>query len=134
MQTLTSISFSKKAGGRLARSLYVFLHNASAGPRGAWGARALPPPPEEAVTVLKIAHYMILRVYTVIWWRFGVLWVVSMDRTTAMLDLSGNQNSQTSLPRAIGSPTDSRTVLLRAVGLPTLFGTLLVGRQRIKIA
>ena len=25
-------------------------------------------------------------------------------------------NSQTSLPRAIGSPTDSRTVLLRAVG------------------
>ena len=25
-------------------------------------------------------------------------------------------NSQTSLPRAIGIPTDSRTVLLRAVG------------------
>ena len=29
---------------------------------------------------------------------------------------AGRSNSQTSLPRAIGSPTDSRTALLRAVG------------------
>ena len=40
--------------------------------------------------------------------EFGEFWGVSMDRTTA--------NSQTSLPRAIGSPTDSRTFLYRAVG------------------
>ena len=33
----TSISFSKKAGGRLALSLYVFLHNASAGLRDGGG-------------------------------------------------------------------------------------------------
>ena len=38
---------------------------------------------------------------------------VSMDRTTVMVT---DQNLQTSLPRAIGSPTDSRTVLLCAVG------------------
>ena len=29
---------------------------------------------------------------------------------------ANRSNSLTSLPRAIGSPTDSRTVLLRAVG------------------
>ena len=33
---LTSISISK-AGGRLALSLYVFLHNASVGPGGGGG-------------------------------------------------------------------------------------------------
>ena len=43
-----------------------------------------------------------------------------------------SSNSQMSLPRAIGSPTDSWTVLLRAVGLPTIFGTPFVVRQRIK--
>ena len=49
-----------------------------------------------------------------------------------MLTVKSKLNSQTSLPRAIGSPTDSRTVLLRAVGQPTIFGTPLAVRQRIK--
>ena len=42
--------------------------------------------------------------------------------------------SQTSLPRAIGSPTDFMDSLLCAVGQPTIFGTLLVILQHIKIA
>ena len=50
----------------------------------------LPDPggPEEAVRVLKFAHYMILRVYTVMdggLGCFGVDLGVSMDRPTVML-------------------------------------------------
>ena len=45
-----------------------------------------------------------------------MFWGVSIDCTTVILTVNGKSNSQTSLPRAIGSPTDSRTVLLRAVG------------------
>ena len=56
-----SISFFKKAGGRLALSLYVFLLNASAGPRGPVGTC---PPPSRII-------------YTV---------MVSMDRTRVMLN------------------------------------------------
>ena len=54
-----------------------------------------PPTPEEAVGVLKIAYYMILRVYgnglcglVEVWGGlgyFGVVWTFSMDRTTVML-------------------------------------------------
>ena len=61
----------------------------------------------------------------------GVLGV-SMDRTMVMLVVKSKSNSQTSLPRAIGSPKDLRTVLLRAVGQPMIFGTPLVVQQRIK--
>ena len=53
------------------------------------------PPHEEAVGVLKIAHYMILRVYgnglcglVEVWGGlgyFGVVWGFSMDRTMVML-------------------------------------------------
>ena len=43
LNDLTSISFSKEAGGRLTLSLYVFLHNASAGPRGPRGTCPQPP-------------------------------------------------------------------------------------------
>ena len=57
-----------------------------------------------------------------------------MDRTTDMLTVKRKSKSQTSLPRAIGSPTDSWTVLLRAVGKPTIFGPPLVVRQRKKTA
>ena len=68
----------KKAGGRLALSLYVILHNASG------RSRECPK---------KMAHYMILQVYTVmiwgdlveVWGWFWVVWGVSMDRTTVML-------------------------------------------------
>ena len=39
------------------------------------------------------------------------------ERLDGPHDSNANRsNSQTSLPRTIGSPTDSRTVLLRAVG------------------
>ena len=41
-------------------------------------------------------------------------------------------NSQTSLARVIGGPTDFTNSLLRAVGQPTIFGTPLVVRQRTK--
>ena len=53
-----------------------------------------PPPPEKAVGVLKIAHYMILRVYgnglfglVEVWGGLGYFGVgfFSMDRTTVML-------------------------------------------------
>ena len=52
---------------------------------GGWGHMTPPPPHEEAVGVLKIAHYMILRVYgnglcglVEVWGGlgyFGVVWV-----------------------------------------------------------
>ena len=52
-------------GAKETQAMYVFLHDASAGPRRAWGHVPPPPPPEEAVSVLhKFVHYMILRVYT----------------------------------------------------------------------
>ena len=47
---------------------------------------------------------------------------------------ANRSNSQTSLPRAAGSPTDSQTVLPHAVGKPTIFGTPLVVLQRVKIS
>ena len=72
---------------------------------GGLAARA-PTPYEEVVSVLKIiAHYM-----------YGnglVVWVLFNGPHDSYANRS---NSQTSLPRAIGSPTDSRTVLPRAVG------------------
>ena len=43
---------------------------------------------------------------------YGEVWGVSMDRTRVMLTVQRTLNLQTSLPRTIGSPTDSRTVLL----------------------
>ena len=59
---------------------------------GGWGHMT---PPEEAVGVLKIALYMILRVYgnglcglVEVWGGlgyFGVVWGFSMDRTMVML-------------------------------------------------
>ena len=71
----TSISSSKKAGGRLALSLYVLLHNASAGLGVRLGARAPTPHEEAAVSVLK----KISRIYMygnglVV---FGVFWGIS---------------------------------------------------------
>ena len=59
--------------------------------RGGWGVYD---PPEKAVGVLKIAHYMILRVYgnglfglVEVWGGLGYFGVFffSMDRTTVML-------------------------------------------------
>ena len=48
-----------------------------------------------------------------------MVWGVSMDCMTVMLTV----NSQTSLARAIGGPTDFTNSLLRTVGQPTIFGT-----------
>ena len=51
-----------------------------------------------------------------VWWRFKVFWG-GLRRFNGQHDGYANRsNSQTSLPRAIGRPTDSQTVLLRAVG------------------
>ena len=61
---VTSISFSKKAGGRLAQSLYVFLHNAIAGSRGPGRGCACP-----EIRAL----YDIASIYGN-GWRFGVFW------------------------------------------------------------
>ena len=49
------------------------------------GARRghVPPPPEEAVSVLKYFSRIIFTV--MVWWRLVVNWGVSMSRTTAML-------------------------------------------------
>ena len=59
-------------------------------------------------------------IYTVMVWgslaKFRVFKGVSIGRTTVMLTVKRKSNSQKSLPRARGSPTDSRTVLLRPVG------------------
>ena len=62
----------QKAGGRLALSLYVLLHNASAGLGGRLGARAPTPHEEAAVSVLKIFSriYMYGNGLVV----FGVFW------------------------------------------------------------
>ena len=69
---------------RLALSLYVFLHNASAGPRGgSLGARA--PNTQrrgrECPKKFCFAHYMYGNGLV----EFGVFWGVSMDHTTAIL-------------------------------------------------
>ena len=62
--------------------------------KGGGAGRYMIPPPEKAVGVLKIAHYMILRVYgnglfglVEVWGGLGYFGVVffSMDRTTVML-------------------------------------------------
>ena len=60
------------------------------------------------------------------------VWGVSMDRTTVMLTVKWKLNSQSSLARAIGSPTDFTNSLLCAAGQPPIFGTPLVVRQGIK--
>ena len=77
-------------------------------------------PPQEAVSVLKqIGHYMILQVYTVMMWGSLVEVWGGLGCFNGPHDGYANSkvksNSQTSLPRALGSPTDSRTVLLRSV-------------------
>ena len=79
------------------------------------------PPPKEGMGVLKniFAHYMVLRVYTVMVLDLGCINGTHDGYANSYV----KSNSQTSLLRAIGSPTDSRTVLLRAVGKPTIFGT-----------
>ena len=71
-------------------------------PGGGLGARA-PTPHEEDVSVLKLffAHYMYGNGLVEFW----VVW-----------GYANRSNSQTSLPSAIGSSTDSRTVLPHAVG------------------
>ena len=76
--------------------MYLFLHNAKA---------------EEAVSVLKTfsAHYKYGIGLVEVWGGFECF-------DGPHDGYANRSNSQTSLPRAIGSPTDSRTVLLRAVG------------------
>ena len=76
---LTSISISK-AGGRLALSLYVFLHNASVGPGGGGGGVTSPPTKRPSVSE-NFAHY----IYGNALVEFGVVLGVSMDRTIVML-------------------------------------------------
>ena len=48
--------------------------------------------------------------------EFGVFWGVLGCFNGPHDGYANRSNSQTSLPRAIGSPKDSRTVLPRAVG------------------
>ena len=48
--------------------------------------------------------------------EFGVFWRGLGCFNGPHGGYANRSNSQTSLPRAIGSPTDSRTVLPRAVG------------------
>ena len=76
---LTSISFSKKAGGRLALSLYVLLHNASAGLGVRLGARAPTPHKEATVSVLK-KNFRAFICRVMVWWCLGcfrVVWGIS---------------------------------------------------------
>ena len=81
---------------------------------GPWGAHA-PTPHEEDVSVLKkffFSHYMYGNGLV----EFGVLWGGLGYLKRPHDGYANRSNSQTSLPRAIGSPTDSRTVLPRAIG------------------
>ena len=65
----------KKAGGRLALSPYVLLHNASAGLWVTLGARAPTPHEEAAVSVLKkISRIFMYGNGLVV---FGVVWGIS---------------------------------------------------------
>ena len=48
--------------------------------------------------------------------EFGVVWCVFGCFDGPHDGYANRSNSQTSLPRAVGSPTDLRTVLPRAVG------------------
>ena len=67
-------------------------------------------PPQEAVSVLKkFAHFMYGNGLVEVW---GGLLCFNGPHD----GYANRSNSQTGLPRAIGSPTDSRTVLLRALG------------------
>ena len=61
--------FFKKAGGRLALSLYVLLHNASAGLGVRLGACAPTPHEEAAVSVLNFFCAFICTV--MVWWCLG---------------------------------------------------------------
>ena len=81
---------------------------------GGGGARVRPIPNEEAVSVLN--NFCSGIICTVmVWWSLGSFGVFQW--TARPHDCHANRsNSQTSLPRAIGSPTDSRTFLSRAVG------------------
>ena len=75
---------------------------------GGLGARATPLPSEKAVSVF-FSHYMSIIMTIMVW---GGLACFNGPHD----GYANRSNSHTSLPRAIGSPTDSRTVLLRAVG------------------
>ena len=78
---------------------------------GGGGARVRSTPNEEAVSVLNNFSSGIICT-VMVWWSLGVLGCFNGPH-----DCHANRsNSQTSLPRAIGSPTDSRTFLPRAVG------------------
>ena len=59
-----------------------------------------------------VAHYM----YDNALVEFGVFWGGLGCFNGPHDGYANRSNSQTSLPRAIGSPTDLRTVLTRAVG------------------
>ena len=79
--------------------------------RGA-GGHVPPPPPEEMVSVLIVLRIIVgggLGCFSVVWGGSGCF-------NGPHDDYANRSNSQTSLPHAIGRPTDSRTVLLRAVG------------------
>ena len=97
--------------------MYVFLHNASVGPGGGGGGRGgtCPLPPRRGREYPKkifFAHYMYGNGLV----EFGVVWG-GLGCFNGLHDGCPNiSNSQTSLPRAIGSPTDSRAVLPRAEG------------------
>ena len=76
----TSISFLKSW-----RAFSAFLHNVSAGPRrggggggGGAGWHMFPRRDRECPKFF-------LRIIGMVWWKFGMFWGVSMDRTTVML-------------------------------------------------
>ena len=76
MEATAQVIASQKSWRSLALSLYVFLHNASAGPRGGGGggggggARVRPTPNEEAVSVLN--NFCSGIICTVmVWWSLG---------------------------------------------------------------
>ena len=73
-----------------------------------------PTPHEEDVSVLKFFSRIICAV--MVWWSLGCF-CGGFRCFNGPHDGNANRsNSQTSLPRAICSPTDSRTVLPRALG------------------
>ena len=79
----------KKAGGRLALSLYVLLHNASAGPGG--GERAPTPHEEAAVSVLKnfFAHLYVV-VFGVFWGGLGYFEAVGFQKRNLAHYMNGD--------------------------------------------
>ena len=82
---------------------------------GGPGVHVPPTPHEEDVSVLKTFCSRII--FTVmVWWSSRVVWGVLWCFNGPHDGYANRSNSQTSLPRVIGSPTDSRTVLPRAEG------------------